>query len=184
MYFLGLSTVVKNGTCSTGTLRLVGGNSESEGRVEVCLNGRWGTVCDDGWDNQDAQVVCRQLGFSKSHGEWWYRQTNWLNDCNCWIARTIITIRIIDIIITSFKFWFSTGLSFGLKSAFFGSGSGPILLDEINCIGSESNLLQCLPAGSLGRHDCLHSEDAAVICPGLTYLSSISHPPNTTFFML
>ena len=48
---------------SESTDHLING-SLSVGRVEVCIGGRYGTVCDDGWDDQDASVVCRKLGFS------------------------------------------------------------------------------------------------------------------------
>ena len=55
--------------CSDGKVRLVGGETEGEGRVEMCYNGVWGAVCADGWDEIAANVVCRQLGYNNSLSE-------------------------------------------------------------------------------------------------------------------
>ena len=44
-------------------MRLQDGTDSSNGRVEICQNGIWGSVCSTGWDHTDASVVCRQLGY-------------------------------------------------------------------------------------------------------------------------
>jgi len=50
-------------SCTTGQLQLVGGSSANEGRVEICVNNVWGTVCGTSWGSTDAAVVCQQLGY-------------------------------------------------------------------------------------------------------------------------
>ena len=50
--------------CTEGDIRLVNGPTNFEGRVEVCHNNKWGTVCDNSWSANDGIVACRQLGVS------------------------------------------------------------------------------------------------------------------------
>ncbi|XP_074552860.1 galectin-3-binding protein A-like [Halichoeres trimaculatus] len=72
-----------------GDIRLFGSGRDSEGRVEVYHSGKWGTVCDDGWDMAEAQVVCRQLRFpgaksvvtGKDYGK--ASGPIWLDDLDC-----------------------------------------------------------------------------------------------------
>ena len=118
--------------CSHGNIRLVGGSNIYEGRVEVCVNNQWGTICDDSWGTNDAQVVCRQLGYSTSN-------------------------------VTAFN------------NAYFGQGTGPIHLDDLSCVGTESSLFSCTYSST---HNCVHSEDAGVSCSSS---SSTTSSDSSTF---
>lgn len=134
--------------CSDGDVQLVGGFVLSEGRVEVCYNNEWGTVCDDSWDSVDAEVACRQAGFSR-------------------IGTHLIVIGLLEsstvcitAIIIVFNYYAGT---VARCCASFGQGTGPILLDDLSCSGHEASLFNCSHRG-IGRHNCGHGEDAGVIC--------------------
>ena len=57
------------------------------------------------------------------------------------------------------------------KYAYFGQGSGSILLDNVHCTGNEASIFSCIHNG-IGSHDCVHSEDAGVVCLGGEYINS------------
>jgi len=71
-----------------GSVR-ISGSTPSTGRVEIFYNGQWGTICDHGWDINDANVFCKQLGFSQAsqaysgaaHGQG--SGPIWLDDVGC-----------------------------------------------------------------------------------------------------
>lgn len=50
--------------CENGDVKLSGSSDPLRGRIEICMNEVWGTICDDFWDVNDTAVICRQLGFS------------------------------------------------------------------------------------------------------------------------
>ena len=108
-----------------GDLRLVG---NFEGRVEICFEENWGTVCDDSWDTRDAAVVCRQLGFNSSG-------------------------------------------ALAFSEASFGSGTGPIFFDDIDCTGSEETLISCPHQDTQGVN-CFHDSDAGVRCQVLDEINN------------
>ena len=62
-----------------GTVRLVGGILPHRGRVELCTNGGWSTLCNNQWDRNDAAVVCRQLGYRSAGVKLKHSCLSWMN---------------------------------------------------------------------------------------------------------
>ena len=99
---------------------LVNGPTKYEGRVEVYHNGEWGTVCHNGWDLNDAQVVCSELRLGSA------------------ISAS--------------------------NSAFYGQGGGKIWLANVECVGTEKTIGNCLHRGWGVLSACSHYKDAGVKC--------------------
>ena len=91
--------------------------------------GLWGTICDDGWDDTDATVVCRELGF--------------LNGT-------------------------------ATRQPLFGSGSGPVWLSQVGCLGNENKLSHCIHTGAGNVGNCSHVQDVGVQCSAYGSFSNYS----------
>ncbi|KAL4240077.1 zymogen binding [Mactra antiquata] len=104
--------------CSHTPMEVVNGTQPGSGRIEITINGLRGTVCDDSWDDNDATVVCRMIGYR-----------------------------------------YGTAVTGGG----FGPGTGAVWLDDVECTGTESSLVECTKS-AWGVTNCDHSEDAGIIC--------------------
>ncbi len=126
--------------CEHNTVRLVGGSRQYEGRVEVCINGTWGTICNHYWDNSDASVLCRQLGYSP-YGR--------------------IGVVISDyVIIILLIFLGAVALSKHYLNYVW-----PFHIIDLNCTGIEESITDCI-YNSLTEYDCPDDHDASVVCRG------------------
>ncbi|VDI08633.1 Hypothetical predicted protein, partial [Mytilus galloprovincialis] len=126
-------------------VRLAGGRNRYEGRVEIYVYNRWGTICDDSFDAREARVVCKMLGFN-SYPIFRFLKQN-----------TAVTGEI-----SSLSFWSSSG-AVGYSHSPYGQGTGQILLDDVHCIGTETTMLNCNHS-AIGTSNCKHTEDVGVKC--------------------
>ena len=147
---IAIGEYITHSNCSDGEIRLAGKVTTTSGRLEICYNKVWGTVCSRGWELKDSYVACRELGFHQNG-----------NDFVTVDVVAIATIVIFEI----------SGLPISTSSPFFaGYGSGPIFLYRTSCLGSESALRECTSTSyPLPGTYCNHFYDLTLNCTGMTF---------------
>ena len=142
---LCFTCISDGGNCTTGDVHLAIHYSfpqyaRTEGRVEVCYNNEWGTVCDDYWSTINAEIVCTELGFHQ------YGTTSY-----------------------NLHLYLKALLHVGAQAIYnshYGAGIGSIWLDDVQCTASDTKLWDC-PHSEVGIHNCNHNNDAGVRCIGI-----------------
>lgn len=106
---------VVRGNCNEGKVRLVNGTLDREGRLEVCVNGLWGSVCPYSFSKSAAHVACKQAGYADTMG------------------KSITTSSCIHSLIGAIVY----------TNSIFGSGNGPFVYANMECYGYETYLSDC-----------------------------------------
>ncbi|XP_052561061.1 deleted in malignant brain tumors 1 protein-like isoform X5 [Tympanuchus pallidicinctus] len=148
--------VVCSGNLSSADVRLVNGPSRCAGRVEVLHNGQWGTVCDDGWDLNDAKVVCRQLGCGtvmSAPGRAYFGQGTgyiWLDDVSCTgIEDALLRCQ---------------ARPWGQNNCNHREDAGVVCLDKNNTVEAAEIRLVSGPSRCAGRVEVLHNGQWGTVC--------------------
>ena len=140
---------------NNGNIRLVGGTYY--GRVEVCAVGIWSSICRDTyWSNEDASVICKQLGFSP------YGKA---------VCIDVLLLKVIP----------NQG-SIAVPVNWYYEHSNFFLLSGLNCTGTEDDVLKCPFVQSTDV--CSSANDANVVCPGRIQYSIVYIPYTCQFLLL
>ena len=128
-FYIAVKTLTA--VCTSGSIRL-GDRAKLRGRVEVCYNGSWVTICSHQWTVQEATVICSQLGYSR------------YGIC---IMHAVVLI-------------LNTG-SIAIPNAYV-NNEWPMGIYELQCAGNESSLWDCEFTTSYDREGCTQNNDVAV----------------------
>ena len=123
--------------CKHGDVHLYGSSYSTIGIVTLCINGTWGTVCGDKWDNNDASVVCKHLGYSR-YGK-------------------------IYIINSNFISFIKGAIPAG---NYYNNNGYPVYIFDLNCTGTEDSIWDCSynQTTQSCSHKTYSNKDASVIC--------------------
>lgn len=157
-------------------MRLIDGSNITQGVLEVCFDGTWGSVCDNYWTTPDAEIACKQLGFAsagiesvkihctlKQHLHLWQRHFFTLY-IHCMHVGNTCIMSFISYNFLNYCIYCIFILS-GAKPvirAGLGQSTGPIWLTEASCLGDEQKLVECRIDANTNY--CTHSKDAGLIC--------------------
>ena len=127
-------------------VRLVDGTTLHEGRLEVCVNSSWITVCDENWKYRNVRVVCRQLGYREEgkDSESIYR------------LNKLAILKLFCALLIAGR---------AIYGSYFGQGAGLTVLYNVTCLGNETKLLNCPHLGlPVGNCSVNHNRDISVRC--------------------